>query len=153
MDLPTFKHEYKTDDEFFRESNSVQKGNIEKRSNQINFKPNINLQEKDREYFCSTCPKSFRKNHYLQLHLEEAHSPFFLIKVEKKSGELIYHCLDENCQEMFPSHKLRKVHWHEKHFQEGQELPPFILHNQNKKQRQKKNKPKTATKKVEEAAM
>ena len=90
-------------------------------------------------FLCEECKRKFPSQHLLDLHLEEAHSAFFQLAVERKKPAL-YACLEASCSHRADSVADRTAHWKENHARPGQPEPPFFLHNRKRKQRQAKSK-------------
>ena len=100
--------------------------------------PNINIEHKQnilQEHLCEECKRKFSSYHLLDLHLEEAHSPFFEISLSKNKPGL-YKCLIPSCSLRFNGPKERKIHYRESHYISGETEPPYYLHNRKRKQRQ-----------------
>ena len=98
-----------------------------------------------KNFLCGECKRKFASNHLLELHVEEAHSGFFLAALKRGRTDL-YTCLDSDCPVKCDSWKIREQHWMEVHHLDGVEDPPFILHNRHKKKRQAKGKSHKYTK-------
>ena len=131
---PAFRHVYDSSDDqdnvkdqlsLDRKPDIVQKANIH--SNTTIF----------RAYECAECKRKFNTTHLLDLHLEEAHSPFFQVAAERHDTQL-YKCLLSSCLLRFDTPKDRKLHWREQHSITGKPEPPFYLHNRKRKKRQAK---------------
>lgn len=133
--VPVFGHSYSFEqaDETYQNLNGKKK------------KPNIGKHHRGnnksvlQEHMCEECKRKFNSFYLLDLHLEEAHSPFFQVALSKNTPDL-YKCLESSCSFTFNEPKERKIHYRETHHISGEEEPPYYLHNRKRKQRQAQHK-------------
>lgn len=64
-------------------------------------------------HVCLECQAIFPSNHFLELHLAEAHDPIRRIRMER--GESVLQCFEESCTRTFATPKLRRRHLIDKH--------------------------------------
>ena len=146
--LLSFKHFYSPDDQFFYEGNAQKLLLTQQLYSHLLITRTEELKRAPTSvplttHICSTCKRKFPTYYVLQLHLEEAHSPFFYLKVKSKKNENLYKCLYELCTLSFKTPKERKIHWASTHSNTLTSPPPFILHNKTKQKKiNEKNKDK-----------
>ena len=141
MELPSFGHDYGEDEPLETE---ICKPSLEDKKPQNTVRP-----PPTRSFLCEECKRKFLSKHILDLHLEEAHSAFFQLAVERKKPGL-YACLESTCSHRSDSPAERATHWKENHSHSGDPEPPFYLHNRKRKQRQSKAKKREKNDRMED---